>query len=302
MPPAIQDRPHGTSLNPKTYLLAAVLLPAALRADHPDFVVISASASKTYTEQKFVAGVPQRQTYALFQGKFFDGQTRDPSIDRATFAAIAKILAPDLAKQNYLPASAAPVADLLIVVSWGTTATDPTLDKNFQSITDVKGNDSYMADALANSEATPMTFNSRLLGYDRALQQEGKMNWATPSGMNDIEESHLSQLLDERYVVILLAYDYQKMLRESRAYQALRNAASPREARRLVRPQPRPVWSVRMNIRAAGNNFNEALPAMSQAAAGYFGKQVDDLVDLPAAVGVHAHVEVGPTRVMGPVK
>jgi hypothetical protein len=289
-------------LNPKTYLLAAALLPVGLHADHSDFVVISASASKTYTRQQAANGLPQRQTYALFQGKFFDGQTRDPSVDHATFAAIAKILAPDLAKQNYLPAAAAPAADLLIVVSWGTTATDPTLDKNFQSITAVPGNDSYMADALANSLQTPMTYNSRLLGYDSALQQEGKMNWSTPSGMNDIEESHLSQLIDERYVVVLLAYDYQKMQRENSAYLAQRGAASPREARQLARPQPRPVWSVRMNIRAAGNNFEEALPAMSQAAAGYFGKQVDDLIDLPTAVGSHAHVEVGPTQVMGPAK
>jgi hypothetical protein len=294
-----------TPLNYKACLLA-VLLPAALRADHADFVVISASASKAYTRPHSPEGFPQRQTYALFQGKFFAGQTRDPSVDRATFATIAKVLAPDLAKQNYLPAAAAPVADLLIVVSWGTTATDPTLDKNFQAIEPLArsaGNDSYMADALANSTQTPMTYNSLLLGYDHALQLEGHMNWATPGGMNAVEESHLSQLIDERYLVILLAYDYQKILREGRAYQARRAGASPREAQKLVPPQPpRPLWSVRMNLRAAGNNFNTALPAMAEAASGYFGKQLDDLVDLPATVGSQAHVDVGPTQVLGTTK
>src|SRR5476649_639204 len=106
----------------RLFVVAAVLpLAAVLRADHQDFVVINASASPAYTQRKFVDGVPQQQTYALFQGKFFDGQTRDPSVDHSTFLAVAKVLAPDLAKQRYFPARAAAAADLLIVVNWGTT-------------------------------------------------------------------------------------------------------------------------------------------------------------------------------------
>jgi hypothetical protein len=286
----------------RLFVVAAVLpLAAVVRADHQDFVVINASASPAYAQRKFVDGVPQRQTYALFQGKFFDGQTHDPSVDHSTFLAVAKVLAPDLAKQRYFPASAAPAADLLIVVNWGTTVIDPTLDKTFNLESPSTPNDTYVADALQHSGQTAMGYNSRLLGYDHALQLEGHMNWATPSGMNALEESHFSQLIDERYFVILLAYDYPRLQRESRAYQALLSA-HPREARQLGPPRPHPVWSVRMNVRSAGNNFTAALPAMSLAASAYFGRQVEDLVDAPASVGSNSHVEVGETKVINVIK
>ncbi len=285
-------------------LVVTALLPLAapLRADHQDFVIVNASASPAYVQRKFINGTPQQQTYIFFQGKTFAGETRDSSIDHASFDAIVHTLAPDLAKQNYLPAQRAPGADLLIVVNWGTTVTDPTQDNSHNPEPKMAPRDSYMADALWQSRRTPMSYNSFLLGYDSAIKQEGRMNWATPSGMNAMEESHLAELIDERYFVILMAYDYQTMLRENLEYrQALRNL-NPREARRLPRPQPRPVWSVRMNMRSAGNNFNEALPAMSMAASQYFGKQVEDLVDAPAAVGSNAHVKVGETKVLNVVK
>jgi len=152
------------------------------------------------------------------------------------------------------------------------------------------------------SQQSAMGYNSHLLGYDAPLQREGRMDWARSSGVSAMEDSHLAELIDERYFVILMAYDYQRIRREDRAYQALL-VQSPREARRLgPPPQPKPVWIVRMNIRAAGNNFGEALMAMGREAANYFGKQVDDLVDAPAAVGQNAHVDVGPTQVLGPAK
>ena len=297
---------------------AAALAVSGLRADHNDFVIVNANASKAYTERKFAHGTAAPESYVLFQGKYFNGMTRDPSIDHAAFLAIAKTLAPDLAQQNYRPTRDAAAANLLIVINWGTTVTDPTQDKNdpetqfelqdlLSSVSSSNAADMNshlaVADVNAMSQQSVMGYNSRLLGYGAALQREGRMDWARTSGASAIEESHLAELIDERYFVILLAYDYQKIQREHEDYRrAVRQAGLSRLPPPRPPPQPSPVWSVRMNIRAAGNNFNAALPAMGQAAAGYFGKQVDDLVDKPASVGSNAHVDVGETKVLNVVK
>jgi hypothetical protein len=294
---------------------SALLLTAALRADHEDFVVISASASKAYAEHKFGDGSPKPETYVLYEGKFFGGAARDPSIGHASFAAIARTLAPDLARQNYLPTPDASSANLLIVINWGTTITDPLGDKNdlevqgqLQDLVSSVHNFNLgggggsiaglgalnanlaMSDTDVLAQQSQIADYSRLLGYGATLQREGRMDWARPGGMSALEASHVSELLDERYFVILLAYDYQKILREDGAHDGRHTA------------QPKPLWSVRMNIRSAGNNFNAALPAMGEAASSYFGKQMDDLVTAQVAVGRQAHVDVGEPKVMNVIK
>jgi hypothetical protein len=313
-------------MNGKSLLLAAAsLLAPGLRAEHQDFVVISASASKAYSQHKFADGSPKPESYVLAQGRHFDGATRDPSVDRASFEAIARILAPGLAKQNYLPLRSARFtdADLLIVVHWGTTVTDPMDDKSDFEVQSqladlVSSIGAYTAartlptqlpmgplhgfsdmnaqlsvsDTNRQAQLSAMNANARLLGYEAALQRENRMGWATPDGMTEEAETHLSQLIDERYFVIVLAFDYQEVQQAKAAGGARHGAARA----------PRPVWILRMNIRAAGNNFVLALPAMAQAAAGYFGRQMDDLVTAPVEVGSQAHVELGEPRTLNVVK
>jgi hypothetical protein len=298
-------------------LAGLALLPSALRASHSDFVVINATASKAYTQQKFVNGVPKAETYVFYEGKFFGGIVRDPSISHATFLDIAKVLAPSLAKQNYLPTRNAKAADLLIVVNWGTTITDfggkndpetqfylqqEQADANSGNINNLNS-DLTLDQANATSALKFAESNADLLGYTNALNKEEKFQWASPDGLNAEAESHLSDLIEQRYFVILLAYDYQKILRDGQAMPAsLAGGGRVRGQSQMPAPppdvtQPKPIWSLRMNIRADGNNFTEALPAMSQVAAAYFGKQLDDLKSEQTVVGKNARVEVGPVKV-----
>jgi hypothetical protein len=291
------------------FLLAALAsLPAAARADHTDFVVVSATASPAYTRQKFANGVPKAETYVFYEGKYFGGLTRDRSMAQIGVKEIGQALAPNLAKQNYLPTRNAPAADLLIVVNWGTTVTDETTKKSDlqtqdllqDSVDALQGKPDpeqggQVVDAISaltfdlmRNQANAMSAqkfaesNADLLGYTSALQREEKNQWASPDGLNAAAESHLSDLEEERYFVILLAYDYQKILHPGGA------PAGP----------PQLLWSVRMNIRADGNNFVEALPAMSKVAADFFGRQVDDLTSAQTDVGSKAGVEIGPVRVL----
>lgn len=309
-------------------LAAATFLPAALRADHSGFVTVNATASKGYVQQKFVNGAPQRQTYVFFQGKFF-GETRDPSLERLSFMDVAKILAPDLAKQNFFPTRDARSADLLIVVNWGSTLTDPSQDAadperqfqfqdKMQSIRDY--NASYSAGGAPDpspiefqmmitrndqfSAQVAASHTAQLLGYTDALNREIKRSWAYQDGLSAKAESYLADLNQERYFVVLMAYDFQELQRSHHAADMRTAMGTPQygptaTALRKGEAAPNPVWSVRMNIRADGNNFAEALPAMSAIAAEYFGKQMDGLTTSQTSVGSTGHVEIGETKVLG---
>ena len=310
-------------------LAAAAILPAALHADHQDFITVNANATHSYAERKIVNGTPQRETYAFFEGKFF-GETNDPTLKRLSFNDIVRILAPDLAKQNYFPAKDYKAADLVIVVNWGSTYTDPTQDPNdterqFQFDAQMSNIKSYNSDFTVGSGPDPsdiqatMTMgrndsftaqaaashNAQLLGYTKALNKELAHSWAYTDGLSAKAESYLADLNQERYFVVLLAYNYQDIQRahrDSRHIALLGGAAfasaSTVTVQREAVAAPLPVWSVRMNIRAAGNSFDQALPAMSEVASDYFGKQMDQLATARASVGSRSHVEIGDTKVM----
>jgi hypothetical protein len=309
-------------------LAAAALLPAALHADHEDFITVNANASHGYTQRKFVNGVPQRQTYVFFQGKFL-GETNDPTLRRLSFLDIARTLAPDLAKQNYFPTKDPRSADLLIVVNWGSTITDPTqepedTERQFQFSDKMAAIQAYNKsfDSGGGPDPEHITFdmtitrndqvsaqvaasyNARLLGYTDALNREMEHSWAYQDGLSAKAESYLADLNQERYFVVLLAYDYQEMQRAHRSDREnsiMGGAAYASDATQSLHRAPAtplPVWSVRMNIRAAGNSFTQALPAMSQVASDYFGKQMDQLATTQSSIGTRSHVDIGDTKVM----
>jgi hypothetical protein len=322
----------------KTHLLllaAAALLPAALRASHIDFVIVNATASPDYTNRKFANGSPRPETYVFYEGKYFDGTTHDASIARTSFLDIARILAPNLAKQNYLPTRDVAGADLLIVVNWGTTATDQTTSKSdaeFQfrfkdEFSDVQSYNTAVAgyqagqggamalppdpanvtmdlmtdQAKAMSAQKYSEFNASLLGYTNTLRKEMSHQWASANGLGSEAESHLSDLNEERYFVILQVYDFQKLRHDREAGAPAPAPAGAAALPAFTRPAPAapaPVWTMRINIRATGNNFKEALPAMSRVASDYFGKQLDDLKSEPTEVGRNADVEIGNVKVL----
>jgi hypothetical protein len=299
--------------------IAAAWLPLAGCASHPDFVVVKANASDTYTFQKQADGSAKPESYVFYRGKFFSGDTRDASMAHTSFADIAKVLAPSLARDGYFPAKDLTTADLLIVVNWGTTSIDDggksdpeTVFLFNREMADVRDYNAAVVAYTANqgpgaaaphpdsgnvtsdlifdqsnaiSAETFAESNASLLGYSDALGTEMRAQWASPNGLGAEAESHLADLDEERYFVILLAYDFQKLRRDGR------------EGNR----QPEPVWSVRMNVRANGNNFAEALPAMSRVAADYLGKQ-DDLKSVPADIGENANVEVGLVKTLDVAK
>lgn len=290
--------------------LLGCLSPAA--ADQ--HVAVISTASPEYTQRKFAGGQPRTETYVFLEGRFFDGATVDRSLERMTFRQLAGFLAPELAKQNYLPARAIAQADLLLVVHWGATiprvttnqmrsietiSVDNALEKQLE--TEIKatliaetpalealltttGNEAdrqigheqfeRLADNL--DLASGLASNAQLLGYALELNRLGKRPFFSAE-----EGTLLSDLGNERYFVIVKAFD-------------LRAGVAPGRKNRAV-------WTLHVNIRSPGQNFTTALNLMGPAAANFFGRTTDGVMTVRPKER-QGQVTLGELVILGEVK
>ncbi|HET7537042.1 MAG TPA: hypothetical protein VFJ90_11340 [Candidatus Didemnitutus sp.] len=260
-------------------LVALSLLPASRADERVRFV---GRTTRAYAENKFVDGKPKRETYVFAAGERFEGATVDHTFDRTTVRNIAQYLAPKLTKQNYWPVHDIADAELLIVIHWGVTVSTHSLYE-LTANTNV-GADSAMTDGKPLDGASPditgvlgqLNYDASLERYnqltDRFYRESLKMNdRSTASLLGYVptlakysssvryaqEEFTLRQdLRDERYFVILRAYDLRNVSREARS---------------------RPAWTLHLNVGSPGNNFSEAMNFMAQAAANAAGRNTGDV-------------------------
>jgi hypothetical protein len=125
------------------------------------------------------------------------------------------------------------------------------------------------------SAAYAVDRNAALLGYQGTLERERAKPVVTTTEM-----SLSNELNEERYFVVLIAYDYQHLRREKKAT---------------------PLWITRLSIRSPGNNFTEAMPTLAMAGADAFGKQIDGLVRVKATAA-DANVKLEELKFLGDVK
>ena len=254
-------------------------------------IAVSATAAPDYRPGD-APGVRRDETYVFAEGKYFESETKDRGLERTSFALLTKQLAPDLAKQRYFPTTDATAADLLIVVYWGATQVyeDPQRDQMLQQLADVlpaytasiretgmadPGEMNRISDSLSwarDNAAAATARNAALLGYARSLHRFGQDN----GYLSEREKFLRVELAEERYFVVLMAYD---------------NRAFRQDKVRKLR------WVTRLSVRTAGNNFLEALPVLSQAGSHVFGRQTEDLVHLKANLR-EGRVDIGELRVV----
>jgi len=265
-----------------------------LHARRNDAVAISAITAGDYVRVLADDGKLTPETYVFAEGRFFGGATVDGSLERMTFADITRVLAVNLAAQEYYPTKDAAAAHLLIRVFWGTTTVhdDPLRERNTDAINaamrefqqlpegalpDLSGIQNALdhRDSEQGGVEGAVARNAALLGYRRTLDRLNHRLTLSP------EELLLrTELNEERYFVVLVAYDYPLMRREKK---------------------PKILWITRLSIRGPGNNFTEALPALALAGAQAYGRSLGDLErikvrDLPAG-----EVTVGDLKVLGVV-
>lgn len=266
-------------------LLAGVMaIPSSLRADSlwsiwrhpPDPVAVSSTSSDEYARQKFGPTTPKPESYLFFQGKYYGGDIHDADLEHAQFSQIVQTLGQDMVRQNYFPSKDPKNADLLIVVHWGVTKVFQH-DEGYIEGPAPKGatiSDRLMSQAEHDEEQTNYEDNAVLLGYGQQMSRQ--QSYAVKSISND-EESLFQGLSQERYFVILMAYDYRTMKKGTR---------------------PRLLWSTRFSLRASGNTFTAALPMMSRVAADYFG-HADGIKSVTSDKVSSGKVEIGKPAVVG---
>jgi hypothetical protein len=263
-----------------------------------EITAVSSSASKDYVRAKLPDGTFQAETYAFGKGGHKTGSVRDETIDKLDFLDIARIIATPLARQNYLPAKDPDKAKLLILVYWGTTDVPESVStsdgyQNYQNAISTSNalmkTDPNMANALLNEAMTQVSLdnvqrdridmeNARLLGYDsedvigteygRAIEK---------TALKGHRDELISEIEDNRYFVVLMAYDFQMLWKEKKN---------------------KLLWQTRFSIRKRGNDFGKTLPAMAQYASQYFGHDTQGLIRDPLPEG---HVDIGESKTLGVV-
>lgn len=269
-----------------------VLLMGGAVAAQEASIAASATAGSDYQRPRDAAGALRPETYVFAEGQFLGGGTVDRGLEQTTFTQITRTLAANLARQNYLPAADLNSAQLVIMVHWGMTmvSEDPMKDINLQRAQEALA--TFSAAQEANGLADPTALNSAtsalgmarqgvqdavnrnavLLGFARSLERERSQMMTSTA-----EITMSNELNEERYFVILMAYDNQTRLQERRS---------------------RLMWVTRLSVRSPGNNFTEALPALARVGAEVFGRQVDGLVRVKAPLG-RGTVTIGELEVLG---
>lgn len=270
----------------------AVLVLGVIASARDASIAASATAGSDYRRVRDARGNLAPESYVFAEGRYFGGTTRDGSLERMTFARVTQMLAPSLAKQNYLPASKLESADLVIMVHWGATEIyeDPMRDLHQDDLNNAVSN--YNASIAESGTADPSALNmalgdretaqnftlaainrnAALLGYARHLEKARKL--AIPS---EEERTMVGELAEERYFVILFAYDNRTRLKDKK---------------------PRLLWVTRLSVRSPGTNFTEALPALAKVGASVFGQQHDDLMRVDANLR-QGTVKLGELEVIG---
>jgi hypothetical protein len=243
-------------------------------------------AGKDYERHQKPDGSFEPETFIFRSGGNFGGPRTDKTIDTLNFEDVSRVISGPLAAQGYIPSEEDANARLLIMVYWGTTVVP---DDVYPYSTRQSGvararaegepyaveKDLYFreARALAAAEAAEDGHidanNANILGYTVEIFR---------TAPNDPQMVTLAQEVEQdRYYVVLLAYDYQL-------------------ARRLK--QHKLLWETRFSIPERGNDFEKAFPLMTSIASKYFGRDTQGLIHHNLGEG---HVDIGEPRSLGTV-
>jgi hypothetical protein len=287
--------------------------PAIAQSDG-EIAAVSSTVSDGYARVRLPDGSFQPETYTFGEGGRLAGSSRDDTIDRLTFTDVATAVADPLRKRNYVPVEDRnpEKTKLLIMVYWGTTSgtSDSSDSLGYQNLQRNQGSkppptqppaalakggasanqqarqaaatasmrqseeDGAMAEVLAENwqrDQVDMR-NAMLLGYDTAIAETSAVG-STPATRR--REDLVSEIEENRYFVVLMAYDYQALWRQKK--HSL-------------------LWVTRLSVRERGADFGKLLPSMVGYASQFFGQDSHGLLRRPLPEG---RVEIGEPKSLG---
>jgi hypothetical protein len=118
--------------------------------------------------------------------------------------------------------------------------------------------------------------NACMLGYDAedvVGTDYGNNLRGSPMAMH--RDALVEEIEDNRYFVVLMAYDFQMLWRDKKH---------------------KLLWETRFSLRQRHNEFDKGLEGMARAASAYFGQNSAGLIHRPVPVG---HVDIGPLKDLG---
>jgi hypothetical protein len=279
-----------------------------------EIAAVSSSVSDGYARVRLPDGSFQPETYTFGEGGRLAGPARDDTIDRLTFTDVATAVAGPLKKRNYVPVDDRnpEKTKLLIMVYWGTTSgtADSSDSLGYQNLQRSQGSrppptqppaslakggaganqqarqaaatsnmrqseeDGAMAQVLAENwqrDQADMR-NAMLLGYDTAIAETSAVG-STPATRR--RDDLMSEIEEDRYFVVLMAYDYQALWRQKK--HSL-------------------LWVTRLSVRERGADFGKLLPSMVGYASQFFGQDSHGLLRRPLPEG---RVEIGEPKSLG---
>ncbi len=290
------------------------MLPSAGAAEDEVLTTVFSSAHNGYVRPRLPDNSFKPETYTFGEGEHASGSMRDASSDNYSFIKVARLLVPYLARQNYVPGQSSVGTNLLIVVYWGATtpydsgayrgaltslqvALEP-LQKfggppnpgrvvhgsrppigSSNAYRQQRNIDVDNALQLLNMQNElrdrANAHNAALLGYLPEMNRFG--NLRRYAGFGTYSGDLVADVEEDRYYVILAAYDFQRAWKQK---------------------QLKLLWVTRVSIRAHGNRFDQDVEAMIRSASRYFGQTSPGLLRQRVPEG---RVDVGEPKVIGVV-
>ncbi|HEY5227572.1 MAG TPA: hypothetical protein VIJ19_03470, partial [Opitutaceae bacterium] len=86
---------------------------------------VASKVSSDYIRTKLPDGSFKPECYSFGKGGNWGGEFKDETIDKLDFMDVARVIAPALESQKYIPARDPSATKLVVMVYWGTTAVPP---------------------------------------------------------------------------------------------------------------------------------------------------------------------------------
>jgi hypothetical protein len=305
------------ALRPRAWLAAAAVLLAgdAFGEGTADIVAVYSSVSPAYVRVSKPGGGYRLETFAFGEGGELGSPMSDLSLDSMHIADIARLIAPALAKQSYLPTDDPMKTDLLVMVYWGATAgTGNSAEHQVAqgSLLPPPPPPPKMQPAGAGEmQGDPSTsgmgmraamFNAAHRDAENGLTEAMTMeNFSNlKRDQQDIENARILGYLPELNAaggakatsVNLRREELVDELEEGRYFVVL--MAYDFQLLRTHR-QRKLLWEARFSIRERGHDFGKDVAAMARNASKYFGRDSGGL----QRDAYDAKVDIGPLKILG---
>jgi hypothetical protein len=289
----------------RSLVLCALLVATAASLPADSRVAVVAHAEPDYLERRRDDnGALRTESYFILEGTYFPGQVRDRTLERTTLVDIARLLAPELAKQSYAPAPQVEAADLMLVVHWGTTVrAKPDVDYLLRTQSEQREAQDFRSEfgaTLRGEGAIPPPPLNSLSGDFRVGFQPGEDETSRHYNalMGDLYSAagNWTQLANDRTSEDIIGRSMADMLGFSSDLQAGANTPFGTLRSRALRAmlederyfiiviaydfktfrssgykEVKRLWTCRLSMHSPGINFRQAVFRIGSVGSNYFG-------------------------------